>query len=173
MLIGAVHRLLLVNKQGRREVNMRYLFFILMVFIVSACSSSYLKSTTCSRYKYSEEQQSWLDYSGRSVACTIADGVRIFDWIPPKGCQHWVDVFAIDKSAKVSEIAIQYGNTSRKYCVLQRYIHLGNSGQVLVLDGAYCLQKSDQGQNTYSMMSSCEGVSTSPAPSTQNTPSGN
>ena len=154
------------------EVKMRYLFFILAVFIVGACSSGHLKSTTCSRYKYSEERQGWLDYSGRPVSCTIADGARIFDWIPPKGCQHWVDVFAIDKNAKVSEIVIQYGNTSRKYCVLQRHISLGNSGQVLVLDGAYCLQESDQGKNTYSMMSSCEGVSVSPASNGQRTPSG-
>ena len=149
---------------------MRYMFFILVVFIVSACSGNHLAtSTTCSRYKYSEEQQRWMDYSGRPVACTIADGKRIFEWIPPKGCQHWVDVFAIDKSAKVSEIVIQYGNTSRKYCVLQRYISLSNSGKVLVLDGAYCLQESDQGQNTYSMMNSCEGVSASPVPGSQGT----
>lgn len=157
------------------KMGIGYLFFVLAVFIVSACSSGNLAtSTPCSRYSYSEEQQRWVDYSGRPVFCTIADGTRIFEWIPPKGCQHWVDVFAIDPSAQVSEIVIQYGNTGRKYCVLQRYMSLGNSGQVLSIDGAYCLQQSNQGQNTYSMMSSCEGVSVSPAPAPdrQSVPSG-
>lgn len=152
------------------KLYVKYLLFILVAFVVGACSGGHLTSTSCSRYNYSEEQQLWVDYSGRPVSCTIADGRRIFEWIPPKGCQHWVDVFAIDKSAQVSEIVIQYGTTGRKYCVLQRYMSLGNSGQVLSIDGAYCLQQSDQGQNTYSLMSSCEGVSVSPVPNNQNIP---
>ena len=138
-----------------------FLFFILIAMVVVSCPQFNSTSTSCSRYQYSEQQQSWVDYSGRPVYCTIADGQRIFDWIPPKGCQHWVDVFAIDASAKVSEIVIESGGRDQKYCVLQRYISLGDSGQVMLIDNAYCLrQTGQQGQNTYSL-SSCEGVSAS------------
>ena len=167
-----MHRLLLDSKQKglKLKIYAKYLLFILAAFVVSACFRGNLAtSTSCSKYQYSEEQQLWLDYSGRPVSCTMADGQRIFEWIPPKGCQHWVDVFAIDENTKVSEIVIQYGSTGRKYCVLQRYINLGNSGQVLLIDGVYCLQQSDQGQNTYSLLSSCEGVSVSNSNTSPNT----
>ena len=154
----------------------KFLFFILIAMVIVSCPQFNSTSTPCSGYQYSEQQQSWVDYSGRPVYCTIADGKRIFDWIPPKGCQHWVDVFAIDASAKVSEIVIESGGIGQKYCVLQRYISLGNSGQVMLIDNAYCLrqtsqqqtgqqqtgqqQTGQQGQDTYSF-SSCEGVSAS------------
>ncbi len=149
-------------------IYIKYLFLIFTAVVVVSCPQLNHSSTTpCSGYQYSEKQQSWVDYSGRPVYCTIADGKRIFDWIPPKGCQHWVDVFAIDASAKVSEIVIEYGGIGHKYCVLQRYISLGDSGQVLLIDNAYCLRQTGQQGQSYSF-SSCEGVSAS---DNQNTPS--
>ena len=150
--------------------NIKRLFFVLMMSMTVSCPQLNYTGQPCSKYQYSEQQQSWVDYSGRPVSCTISNGKSIFDWIPPKGCQHWVDVFAIDENAKVSEIVIEYGGRGQKYCVLQRYIDLGSSGQVLVIDNAYCLQQTGQGQNTYSLLGSCEGVavsnSNSPNPQT-------
>ena len=141
-------------------------FIFLAVFLTSACNRFSHKNTSCSLYTYNEQTKSWVDSAGRPAICSIADGKRIFNWIPPKGCQHWVDMFAIDTSAKVSEIVIRTGDVAKKYCVLQRYISLNDSGQVLVIGGEYCLREQEPpmggGGKEYTMLNSCS-KSSSPA----------
>ena len=141
------------------KVKLQILIFSIMICCLSACMGVLPlgggSDGHCSQYQFDSKKQSWVNDQDQSVKCTIADGKRIFNYIPGEGCNLWKEMYGSDESVVISDFVIQTGTTARKYCVLQRYLEIDNSGQVLILGETYCLKQ--MGQDTYSF-SSCEGV---------------
>ena len=134
-----------------------------MVLIITCCLSACMGIGSmgggadghCSQYQFDSKKQTWVNAQDQPVVCTIVDGERIFNYIPGEGCNLWKQMYEADDSAVISDIIIQTGATAKKYCVLQRYFEIDNSGQVLILGGSYCFKQAGQGTYTFA---SCEGV---------------
>ena len=148
----------MINKKSHLIIRVVFALVMMVVFL-SACMGPVGgggASGHCSEYKYDKNKGSWVDAQGQPVLCTIADGERIFEYLPGKGCSLWSRMHQSDESVHMSELVIRTGTTAKKYCVLQRYFERDHSGQVLILGGAFCLTQIDN-KREYAFLS-CDGV---------------
>ena len=141
--------------------------YLIFVFLFSSCQGGFGfgNQKHCSQYTYSEEKKIWVDSSGQEVSCTIADGNRIFDYIPEKGCGYWKELFP-DDTVQFVEVPIRVGSGEHSiaqiYCVKQRYISHDNSGQVLLIDeGVFCFSEHAELENEY-VFKSCKDIQRKP-----------
>ena len=137
--------------------------FLIFLCLFSSCKNNFLLGVEkhCSQYIYSTEKQAWTDASGQTVSCSIADGNRVFYYLPETGCSHWEQMFS-HETVKFSVVPVKLGSgkyaTAQKYCVKEQYIDIDNSGQVLLIDeGIFCLKKHPGTQDEYVFIS-CAGI---------------
>ena len=130
---------------------------------LSSCRGVFSGSAgPCSQYKYSSDQQNWVDAFNKPVLCSLADNKRFFEYIPDQGCDFWKEQYQMDDTVDFREMIIRTGKTGssmgRKYCVLQRYIARDKSGQVLLIDdGAFCFVAHPEIKDNY-VFTTCESA---------------
>lgn len=135
------------------------------LFLLSSCQRGGFGlggTRHCSQYTYSEERRTWVDSSGREAFCTIADGDRVFEYLPGEGCSYLKDLFPDDGITQFVKMPIRIGSgeysIAQMYCVKQRYIGHDNTGQVLLIDeGVFCFTEHDEVKGEY-VFKSCKGV---------------
>ncbi len=140
--------------------NKYFLLFSFGVFCLFSCRQSLFSGVQhCKNYNFDADKKTFVNSANQPVVCTLADNVRIFEYMPGEGCAYWRQSFQVNETVKFAEMAIQLGSgdngVARKYCVLQRYIEHDNSGQVLLVGdqkGVFCFTSPKNDQTyTYSL----------------------